>query len=329
MVERQEEKADHDLLFDRFESIRRTGLALLDGGFATHLEDGLGQDISSSSLWSASLLDSREGSKAVIQTHVDFLRAGANVVSTSSYQASTLAFHLAGQSADKAKELLIKSVQLAQQAREDFCSQSTNSNLEKPLLLLSLGPFGAALSNGAEYTGNYFIPDSNLDNKAGKAVTLQDLEDFHFTRLETLATSSEWTNIDLIAFETIPRLDEAIAIRKALDRIFATFPRKLSYASFVFPQGSHLPWPIPRDAAYIENMDTLVQQVVGVDEAGQVSPLMGIGINCTKPKFLSNLVKRLTVALTQAKTRHKPYLFVSAKKKILLAEGGKEVDLLR
>jgi homocysteine S-methyltransferase len=117
---------------------------------ATHLEDALGQDISSSPLWSASLLDSQEGSKAIVQTHLHFLVAGADVISTSSYQASALAFRLAGKSAEKAEQLLVKSVRLAQQAREDFSLLGSQGKDRKPLLLLSLGPYGAALSNGSE-----------------------------------------------------------------------------------------------------------------------------------------------------------------------------------
>jgi homocysteine S-methyltransferase len=85
-----------------------------------------------------------------VQTHLAFLSAGADVVSTSSYQASALAFRLAGISADKAEQLLVKSVQLAQQAREQYLALDSTRERYRPLLLLSLGPYGAALSNGSE-----------------------------------------------------------------------------------------------------------------------------------------------------------------------------------
>ena len=122
---------------------------LLDPSQATHLEDALGQDISSSALWSASLLESDKGSDAIIQTHLDFLEAGADIVSTSSYQASSLAFQLAGRSTDQVDEILIKSVRLAEQGRMQYRQRHTDSR-RHPLLLLSLGPYGAALSNGSE-----------------------------------------------------------------------------------------------------------------------------------------------------------------------------------
>lgn len=50
---------------------------------STHLEDVLKEDISSSPLWSASLLRSEDGCSSIIRTHFDFLEAGAQIISTS------------------------------------------------------------------------------------------------------------------------------------------------------------------------------------------------------------------------------------------------------
>lgn len=119
---------------------------------ATHLEDAFGQDLSSSPLWSAFLLDSEEGCKAILQTHLDFLRAGADIISTSSYQVSRLAYQLAEQSPTKADEVLKKSVELAYEAIQQFIASDQSHRNEPPLLLLSLGPYGAALANGSECT---------------------------------------------------------------------------------------------------------------------------------------------------------------------------------
>ena len=295
----------------------------------------LGQDISSSSLWSASLIESDQGSKAIVQTHLDFLQAGADVVSTSTYQASTLAFQMAGHSSERAEQLLVKSVQLAQQARETFAQ--SNPQARKPLLLLSLGPYGSALSNGCECeekeirempqkekkiytdffllfpldTGDYFVPDTEKRIYQGPPVSQEDMEEFHFFRIKTIASSPTWSFVDVIAFETIPRLDEAIAIRRALRRIFSLYPRRFSYASFVFPKGNHLPWPVQQDESKDQDMNELLDEVLGNDKEGHASPLSGVGINCTKPKFLNKLVKNMTFALPQVKREEKPYLFVS------------------
>ncbi|UZJ52048.1 hypothetical protein CBS101457_001368 [Exobasidium rhododendri] len=306
-------------------SLRTSGLALLDGGFATHLEDALGQDISSSSLWSASLIESEEGSKAIIQTHLDFLRAGADVVSTSTYQASDLAFRMAGQTSERAERLLIKSVQLAQQAREDYARSQPSAG--KPLLLLSLGPYGSALSNGCEYTGDYFVPDVDRRIFDGPAASLRDVEDFHYTRLRTIASSPVWSCVDVIAFETIPRLDEAAAIRNALQRLFREYTHKLSYTSFVFPKGLHLPWPVQENEDADQDMAHLLEVVLGDDRSGQPSPLDGVGINCTKPRFLNRLVANMTSALAQVKRSEKSYLFVSRCSASVMLGSTKRADV--
>ena len=56
----------------------------LDGGLATQLE-ALGEDLSGD-LWSAKLLQSDPDK--ILQAHADFLRAGADVIITASYQCS-------------------------------------------------------------------------------------------------------------------------------------------------------------------------------------------------------------------------------------------------
>ena len=60
------------------------GVVPIDGGFATELE-ALGYDLTDY-LWSARLLN--DAPAAVEAVHLNFLRAGARVVITASYQAS-------------------------------------------------------------------------------------------------------------------------------------------------------------------------------------------------------------------------------------------------
>jgi homocysteine S-methyltransferase len=162
-------------------------------------------------------------------------------------------------------------------------------------------------------TGEYFVP--TLEDGISKKVptSLQELQEFHYSRLHTIAASSAWVHIDVIAFETVPRLDEAIAIRNAMMQINASYPRKMAYISFVFPKGKHLPWPSRKDESDDEDMEHLLTAVLGDDEQGQRSPLDGVGINCTKPKYLASLVQNMTAALPLVKRERKPYLFVSRK----------------
>ena len=59
-------------------------MVLLDGGFATELERR-GHDLSDD-LWSARLL--LDDPDEIVATHLSFFRAGAQVATTASYQAS-------------------------------------------------------------------------------------------------------------------------------------------------------------------------------------------------------------------------------------------------
>ena len=57
---------------------------VLDGGLSNVLED-LGCDLSSS-LWTAELLE--KDPQAMVETHLRYLRSGADIISTTGYQAS-------------------------------------------------------------------------------------------------------------------------------------------------------------------------------------------------------------------------------------------------
>lgn len=127
-----------------------------------------------------------------------------------------------------------------------------------------------------------------------------------------MAVSPAWRHLDLLAFETLPRLDEASAIRKALARLYShtACPRKAAYASFVFPDGQRLPYP-HKDAHVKEDMIALIKATLG---QGQGAAFDGIGINCTKPRFLSSLVRQMSDAVDSVAASlppSRPYLFVS------------------
>jgi homocysteine S-methyltransferase len=69
------------------------------------------------------------------------------------------------------------------------------------LLSGSLGPYGACLGDGSEYSGNY------IDK-----VSREDLKRWHLERIRRLAIR----RVDLFAAETIPAVEEALAIIDAL-----------------------------------------------------------------------------------------------------------------
>jgi len=184
---------DSDLLkplLDRFEVI------LLDGGLATELE-ARGFDLDDD-LWSARLL--LEKPEAIRRVHLDYLQAGADCVVTSSYQATIEGFEKKGIGKRKAVDVLRRSVQLAQSARDEFWGNPANrSGRVRPLVAASVGPYGAYLADGSEYTGDYDLDEDGLVK-------------FHRERWDVLATSGA----DLLACETIPSLPEALALGRLL-----------------------------------------------------------------------------------------------------------------
>ena len=136
----------------------RSGPVLLDGGLATQLE-AQGCDIKGD-LWSAGLL--RSDPDAIVAAHRAYIDAGAQCIATASYQASQEGFAALGLSAEEADSLMLFSVELAQRARDAAGSDAA--------IAASMGPYGAMLNDGSEYSGNY-------------AVSADVLRKFHRTRL--------------------------------------------------------------------------------------------------------------------------------------------------
>src|SRR3954469_13108449 len=187
------------------------GPVVLDGGLATELERR-GHDLSSS-LWSARLL--ADDPAAVTEVHRAFLDAGAQVVTTASYQASFEGFAAVGVDAIGTRQLLRRSVELARQAVAE-----TADAARTPWVAASVGPYGAALADGSEYTGAY-----------GEMLTVAALRRFHHDRLAVLVDAGP----DVLALETLPALAEVEALVAELDGLGV--PAWLSLTTSTQPEG--------------------------------------------------------------------------------------------
>ena len=60
----------------------------LDGGFASHLSSHFSPKIDGDPLWSCRAL--KDDPDAVVATHVDFINAGANIITTNTYQVNLI-----------------------------------------------------------------------------------------------------------------------------------------------------------------------------------------------------------------------------------------------
>jgi homocysteine S-methyltransferase len=139
--------------------VKRQGIIVLDGGLATALE-ARGYHLDDE-LWSAKIL--LEAPDAIRQVHLDFLAAGADCITTASYQATLSGFRARGVSEGEGVELLHRSIGLAVEARDMFWKERGNRRGRlRPLVAASIGPYGAFLADGSEYTGRYGIDDDGL-----------------------------------------------------------------------------------------------------------------------------------------------------------------------
>ena len=181
------------------------GPVLLDGGLATWLE-AKGQDLRGGGLWSARLL--ADDPAAIVAAHGDFVRAGARVLTTASYQATITGFQRHGLDVEEAQRLIRSSVDLGRTAAAAAVADGT---AEGPLwIAASVGPYGAALADGSEYRGRYGLPRAELVR-------------FHRPRMALLAQARP----DVLALETVPDIREAEALLSVLAEL--DIPAWLSY----------------------------------------------------------------------------------------------------
>jgi homocysteine S-methyltransferase len=230
----------------QFDTVR-----VLDGGMASELEF-LGSNISGP-LWSAHVLE--EEPEKVIAVHRAYLEAGASVLLTASYQVSRMGYAEFGLDPQRADAALLRSVELAYGARFEFPGR-------RILIAASLGPYGAALHNGSEYHGNYDC-------------SFAELVQFHQDRIAVLAESEA----DLLAFETLPSLEEARAIGEALQ----PWPNLAAWFTFVCPDYRAASLQV----AHGEPLRDCAGLAAGFPQT------IAVGVNCTRPTWIPGLIAEL------------------------------------
>jgi len=221
---------------------------VLDGGMATALE-ARGCDLNDE-LWSAKVLV--EDPELIREVHLDFLRAGADCISTASYQASLPGFRKRGLDHAAGVKLLNLSVQLALEARDLFWADAHNrKDRLRPMVAASVGPYGAFLADGSEYTGHYGISDS-------------ELYDFHRERWHVLSRSGP----DIMACETLPSIREA----GVLMRLARETPDRWAWLSFTC-----------MDEKRLSDGSSLHDAAMACGREPQVA---AVGVNCIPPELV-------------------------------------------
>lgn len=228
---------------------------LLDGGLGGELARR-GFDLDSP-LWSAELI--RHDPAALKAVHLAYLEAGADCITTASYQASIAGLAAQGLNPTEIAQLFRRSVEIALEARDDFDRARENGGFT-PLVAASLGPYGAYLADGSEYRGNYGLSDA-------------ELAAFHRPRLDLLDAAGA----DLIACETMPDLQELGVLRELLDDVET--PAWVSFCC--------------RDEALLHDGNPVAAAAELF--ADGVQPF-ALGVNCCEPSIVAPLIERLRAA---------------------------------
>ncbi|KAK7310050.1 hypothetical protein RJT34_07261 [Clitoria ternatea] len=249
----------HDLIDNA-----RGGCAVTDGGFATQLETH-GASINDP-IWSAICLIKHP--HLINKVHLEYLEAGANILVTSSYQATIPGFLSKGLSNEEAESLLERSVKFAVEARDSFwnlAKKNPGNKYRRALVAASIGSYGAYLADGSEYRGCY-----------GPDVNLEKLKGFHRRRLQVLVQAGP----DLLAFETIPNKLEAQACVELLEEENVEIP---SWICFTTVDGENA----PSGESFKDCLEVI----------NKSSKVDAVGINCAPPHFMESLIckfKQLT-----------------------------------
>jgi homocysteine S-methyltransferase len=180
---------------------------IVDGALATELE-GYGCDLNDP-LWSARVLI--ENPELIYKVHKEYFLAGADCAITASYQATIDGFKQRGIQEEEGIKLIKKTVVLAKQARDDFWDEHKSDGRPKPIVAASVGPYGAYLADGSEYVGNYGVDEETL-------------RAFHEPRIKALIEAGA----DVLAFETIPSLQEAKVLSSLLEKFQSAYAGSLS-----------------------------------------------------------------------------------------------------
>lgn len=133
------------------------------------------------------------------------------------------------------------------------------------IVAASVGPYGAISHDGAEYRGNY-------------GLSVKQLREFHRPSIEILASGAP----DVLAIETIPDIREVEAIAE----ILIDFPNLPAWITFTAADGSQTCAGQPIEAA--------------VEVAAGIANVQLVGINCSAPQFVPELLGRITSTTDKA-----------------------------
>ncbi|GAB0095499.1 hypothetical protein DMENIID0001_108910 [Sergentomyia squamirostris] len=228
---------------------------VIDGGFATQLTRHVEDMVDGDPLWSSRF--NCTNPEIVKLVHGHFLDAGSEIIRTNTYQASIEGYmsHL-GLTQEEAENLIRKTVNLTLESRADFQGKSPKCRDIK--VFGSIGPYGAYLADGSEYSGNYI-----------KTISHDVIREWHKRRITIVVEAG----VDGLAVETIPSAIEGEII---VDLLQKDFPGVKFWLSFQCRNGS--------ETAAGEKYQDAVRKIWKKTEN-----ILAIGVNCLHPDYVASL----------------------------------------
>lgn len=224
---------------------------IIDGALASELQRR-GCDLNDS-LWSAKVLI--EQPELIQQVHYDYFKAGADCAITASYQATPMGFAQKGIELEESIKLIKTSVKLAQQAKMQYLNDIKQ---DKALLIAgSVGPYGAYLANGSEYTGDYQLSESEFIA-------------FHKDRVTALIDAG----VDILACETMPSFLEI----KTLVKLIQQFPMVNCWFSLTLKDQQHISdgTPLTEVIEYLNSIEQIVSVGINCIALEKVTPALEV-----------------------------------------------------
>jgi homocysteine S-methyltransferase len=205
-----------------------------------------------------------EAPDLVSQIHRDYLEAGADVITTATYQATIPGLAARGLSAVDARGVLLGAVALARRARDAYWARAMSSDRPRPIVAASIGSYGAYLADGSEYHGDF-------------GLSVEALANWHRPRVRAL----EESGADMLAFETIPSLPEG----EAIARLLAERDGPPAWISFQARDAREL-----ADGAPLEEAAALAERAPRIVAAG---------VNCVAPERVVPLLRALATGTSK------------------------------
>jgi homocysteine S-methyltransferase len=272
-------------------------------------------------LWGSDLL--LKDPKPIINVHQGYIDAGADLVESSTYVLFTFSandrYPLSVESI--LREYPEKNVQDAENILHTGLSILPHSSTSRNVL--ALGPYGATTKPGAEYTGLYPAPygsgtildpsPSNYLSASEDIAAEEALYQFHLTRIQAYTRSEGWEAVEWIGFETIPLVREVKAIKRAMAESGGD---KKFWIACTFPDGK-----LPQSTEGGGKWET--EDVVRVLLSDEGRTPNGIGINCTNPAYIPDLVNTFNSTLRSLDLKQSKPSFV------VYPDGGQVYDPIK